>query len=65
MIYPYEIHMVFYNTSDYPDLYNGNINKTLTTMSSFASRLFTKEFMKNVLDFDFTVGAKYLEFTQV
>jgi hypothetical protein len=64
MIYTFndEIHMVFYNTSDYPDLYNGNINKTLTTISSYVSRLFTKEFIKNNLDFEFTIHAKYLEF---
>jgi hypothetical protein len=59
-----EIHMVFYNTSDYPDLYNGNVNKTLTSMSSFATRLFTKEFSKNGLDFEFTIHAKYAEFRQ-
>jgi hypothetical protein len=64
MIYTFndEIHMVFYNTSDYPDLYNGNINKTLTTMSSYVTRLFTQEFMKIDLDFDFTIHAKYAEF---
>lgn len=64
MIYTFndEIHMVFYNTSDYPDLYNGNINKTLTTMSSYVARLFTKEFIKTGLDFDFTIHAKYAEF---
>jgi hypothetical protein len=64
MIYTFnnEIHMVFYNTSDYPDLYNGNMNKTLTTMSSYVSRLFTKEFIKNDIDFDFTIYAKYAEF---
>jgi tRNA(His) 5'-end guanylyltransferase len=64
MIYSFndEIHMVFYNTSDYPDLYNGNINKTLTTMSSFATRVFTKEFIKYNIEFDFTIGAKYAEF---
>lgn len=64
MIYTFndEIHMVFYNTSDYPDLYNGNIHKTLTTISSYVSRLFTKEFIKNDLDFEFTIHAKYIEF---
>jgi hypothetical protein len=66
MIYSFndEIHMVFYNTSDYPDLYNGNVNKTLTTMSSFATRQFTKEFNKRNLDFEFTINAKYAEFNQ-
>jgi hypothetical protein len=65
MIYTFndEIHMVFYNVSDYPDLYNGNVNKTITTMASFATRAFTKEFMKNHIDFDFTIGAKYIEFS--
>lgn len=64
MIYAFndEIHMVFYNTSDYPDLYNGNITKTLTTMSSFATYIFTKEFIKYNIDFNFTIGAKYVEF---
>ena len=66
MIYTFndEIHMVFYNTSDYPDLYNGNIHKTLTTMSSFATYVFTQEFMKYHIDFEFTIGAKYVEFIQ-
>lgn len=64
MIYSFndEIHMVFYNISDYPDLYNGNINKTMTIITSLASRVFTKEFMNIGLDFDFTIGAKYVEF---
>lgn len=64
MIYTFndEIHMVFYNTSDYPDLYNGNIHKTLTTMSSFATYFFIKEFIKYNIDFEFTIGAKYVEF---
>lgn len=66
MIYTFndEIHMVFYNTSDYPDHYDGNINKTLTTMSSYASILFTKEFIKRNIDFDFTINAKYAEFNK-
>jgi tRNA(His) 5'-end guanylyltransferase len=65
MIYTFndEIHMVFYNVSDYPDLYNGNINKTITTMASFVTRMFTKEFMKNQINFDFTIGAKHVEFS--
>jgi tRNA(His) 5'-end guanylyltransferase len=64
MIYTFndEIHMVFYNILDYADLYNGNINKTITIITSFATRVFTKEFMNSELDFDFTIGAKYVEF---
>lgn len=64
MVYAFndEIHLVFYNTSDYPDLYNGNVTKTLTTISSFATRQFTSEFTKRNLDFDFTIHVKYAEF---
>ena len=57
-----EIHFVYFNVSDYNDLYNGNVNKTLTSMSSFIARLFTKEFMNKGLDFDFTIKGKYAEF---
>jgi hypothetical protein len=66
MIYSFndEIHLVFYNTSDYPDLYNGNVTKTLTTISSFVTRQFIKEFTKRNLDFDFTIHAKYAEFNK-
>ena len=66
MIYTFndEIHMFFYNTSDYPNLYNGNIHKSLTTMSSFATYIFTKEFLKHNVDFDFTISAKYAEFVK-
>lgn len=65
MIYTFndEIHMVFYNQSDYDEYYN-NINKTLTTMASFVSNKFTKEFIKNNIDIEFTVNGKYAEFKQ-
>lgn len=64
MIYTFndEIHMVFYNQSDYQGIYNNNINKTLTIMSSFVSNKFTKEFIKNNIDVEFTVYGKYVEF---
>jgi hypothetical protein len=63
MIYSFndEIHMVFYNQSDY-EIYNNNINKTLTIMTSFVSNKFTKEFIKNNIDVEFTVYGKYVEF---
>lgn len=63
MIYAFndEIHLVFYNTSDYPDLFNGNLHKTLTTITSYITRLFTK-----VLPFDleFTHNTKYISFSK-
>ena len=64
MIYAFndEIHMVFYNLSDYPELYNGNKIKMLTTVSSFATRQFTKEFISKNIDFEFTLNAKYVQF---
>ena len=64
MIYSFndEIHMVFYNMNDYPELYNGNINKMLTTVSSFVTRQFTKEFVSKNIDFEFTLNAKYVQF---
>lgn len=66
MVYAFndEIHLVFYNISDYPDLYNGNVTKTLTTITSFATTQFTREFTKRNLDFDFTIHAKYAEFVK-
>ena len=66
MIYSFndEIHMVFYNQSDYDEYYNNNINKTLTTMASFVSNKFTKEFIKNNIDIEFTVNGRYVEFKQ-
>ena len=66
MIYAFndEIHMVFYNQSDNEDYYNSNINKTLTTMSSFVSNKFNREFIKNNIDLEFTVNGKYVEFFQ-
>lgn len=65
MVYTFndEINLVFYNTSDYPDLYNGNVTKTLTTLSSFVTKHFTKEFLTRDIDFEFTFHSRYLEFT--
>lgn len=62
MIYSFndEIHLVFYNTTDYPDLYNGNIHKTLSTISSYITRLFTQKLQH---EFDFTFYAKYVSFS--
>lgn len=57
-----EIHFVFYNITDYTDVYNGNVNRLMTTITSFVSRVFTKEFMKNDIDFEFTFHAKYIQF---
>lgn len=57
-----ELHFVFYNVSDYTDVYNGNVNKSLTTITSYVTRLFTKEFMKNDIDLEFNFHAKYIEF---
>jgi hypothetical protein len=64
MIYTFndEMHMVFYDQSDYQETYNNNINKILTTMTSFVSNKFTKEFIKNNIDMEFTVSGKYVEF---
>lgn len=65
MIYTFndEIHMVFYDTLDYPDLYNRNINKNLTIITSFVTHHFTKEFIRCNLDFEFTISSKYIEFS--
>jgi hypothetical protein len=62
MIYSFndEIHFVFYNTTDYPDLYNGNIHKTLSTITSYITRLFTQKLQH---EFDFTFNAKYVSFS--
>jgi len=64
MIYAFndEIHMVFYNTSDYNDLYNGNIHKIMTTITSFVTQLFTKKFIHMGFNFEFTFHAKCIEF---
>ena len=50
-----EIHLVFYNEHDN---YNGNINKTLTTVVSFITRLFAKK----LDDYVFTFHGKYIQF---
>lgn len=50
-----EIHFVFYNEKD---SYNGNINKTLTTIVSFVTRLFAIK----LNDYVFTCYGKYIQF---
>jgi len=57
-----EIHLVFFNTIDFPYLYNGNINKTITTIVSVITRQFTKEFLSANIDFNFTCSGKYAIF---
>jgi hypothetical protein len=61
MIYTFnnEIHLVFYNTSDNKNVFNGNIHKTLTTITSYVTKLFTKMLK---VDFEFTCSAKYISF---
>jgi len=57
-----EIHFVFFNSIDFPYLYNGNINKTITTIVSFITRMFIKEFLSMNIDVDFTCYGKYAIF---
>jgi hypothetical protein len=57
-----ELHFVFYNTSDYMDVYNGNIVRIMTTINSFVTRSFTREFSKYGIDFEFSFNAKYAQF---
>lgn len=59
-----ELHFVFHNTSDYMDVYNGNITRIMTTINSFVTRLFTREFIKHGIDFEFTFNAKYAQFSE-
>lgn len=56
-----EIHLVFADCEK-EESYNGNINKKLSCISTFASVLFTKEFLKQEIDLDFCIIPKYVEF---
>lgn len=65
MIYAFndEINLVFYhNNNDVEYVYRGDIYKTVTMMTSFASIQFTKEFVSSNLDFEFLVNGRFVEF---
>ena len=54
-----EIHIGFYNVSDNSLMFNGNVHKTLTHMSSFVTHLFTKTLD---LPLFFTFTAEIIQF---
>jgi tRNA(His) 5'-end guanylyltransferase len=67
MIYSFndEINLVFFHDeSDTDYVYKGDIYKTVTMMSSFASIQFTKEFAAANIDLDFLINGKFVEFKE-
>ena len=64
MVYTFldEIHLVFFY-NDYGNyIYDGNINKTITAMTSSISVNFCKELCTRGIDFDFTFSGQIVEF---
>lgn len=57
-----EINVVFYNNEN--GIYNNNINKTITSLSSYASVEMSNRFKKNKMDIDVYFTAKFIEFDQ-
>lgn len=57
-----EIHLVFFYNDNGDSLYNGNKNRILTTITSFASVEMTKELLKNHVDISFEYNGKLIEF---
>jgi hypothetical protein len=67
MIYSFndEINLVFFhNENDTEYIYGDDINKTITSMTSYASIQFMKEFTSNKLDIEFVINGKYVEFDE-
>jgi tRNA(His) 5'-end guanylyltransferase len=57
-----EIHLVFYFNDDGEFVYDGDINKTLTNVVSYASVIMTIELLNNNLEADFTFEGTFTEF---
>lgn len=64
MVYTFlnEIHLVFFYNDQGNYIYDGNINKIITMMTSSVSVNFCKELYKLGIDFDFTFTGKIVEF---
>jgi len=54
-----EVHVVFYNCDDNPELYDGNIHLLMSSITSFATRELDRYLSSQI---DFTFVAKYTEF---
>ena len=59
-----EINVVFYYNDNGNNIYNGNINKLLTSISSYTSIWMMKEFMKHSINIDFNHSSKIVEFDE-
>lgn len=64
MIYTFhnEINLVFFYNENGESIYDGNINKTLTSIISYASILISKEFDKKNIFIDFIFDGHFVEF---
>lgn len=57
-----EIHLIFYYNDDGNYLYDGNINKTLTLITSYASTLMYQQLKENDINLDFMFECSFVEF---
>jgi hypothetical protein len=64
MIYTFhnEINLVFFYNENGESIYDGNINKTLTSIVSYASILISKELNKKNISIDFVFDGHFVEF---
>ena len=64
MIYTFhnEINLVFFYNDNGESIYDGNINKTLTSIVSYASILISKELNKKNISIDFVFDGHFVEF---
>jgi tRNA(His) 5'-end guanylyltransferase len=64
MIYTFnnEIHLVFYYNEDGNYQYEGNINKLLTNITSYASIIMNESLKENKMEMDFTFDSTFVEF---
>jgi len=57
-----EIHLVFYYNDEGHFQYDGNLNKSLSKMTSYASIMMSKELQQNDINIDFTFECSFVEF---
>jgi hypothetical protein len=57
-----EINVVFYYNDDGNYIYDGNINKMITSMSSYVTMEFTKQLLKRNIDIDVYFFSQFVEF---
>lgn len=57
-----EIHLVFFYNDNGNYMYDGNINKIITTIASFASISVFKQLQKKGIELEFSFNSKFVEF---